>query len=286
METTHMEAQVYLQPGTSIAIREDDKIVAQSNQLVEQANSLLIKTDLGCQQAREIADMLKAFIDGPGTYHDEEINMANALHKRLCEKRNVIINGPKLAYKAIKDRIAIYVDDQRRKREEAERRAEEAAREKERQKQAAIQEKIDEENRKIAAQKREEAERRAEVERKIQRQKDEEKRAQMEREEAERRKAEKERIATEKEKAEEKKDLLIEKKEAVYVAPRKVSTYVPQGVSVSFEWDARVVNKARVPDQYLIVDINALEKAQKAAKGALTIPGVVFTKRVVGSLRK
>lgn len=230
-----------------IEIKDDSKVIVQSSQLVEQANALEIKNDLSCQQAKQIADTLKAFIDGPGKYHDDDIELANALHKKLCQKRNAIVDGPKMAYKAIKDKIAGYIAEQQRKREEAQRRAEEAARKAEAEKQAKIQAKIDEENAKLA-----------EIE-------DQEARA----------------------KAEAKISSLEEKKEAVYVPTKIVAPVTsPKGASVTFVWDAKVTDKKKVPETYKVVDIAMVEKMQKAAKGVLNIPGIEFTKRAVGSLRR
>ena len=230
-----------------IPIKNDEKVLTQSNALVTQANAIVIKNDLGCQQASEIAKTLKLFIEGPGTYHDEEIEMANALHKKLCQKRNAIVDGPKQAYKVIKDRIAEYLHLQEVKRQEAQRRAEEEARRIEAEKQAKIQAKIDEENARLAKIKNEE-----------------------------------ERV-----KQEEKIAALEEKKDAVYVAPKAIAPVsTPQGTSVSFTWDAKVIDKKRVPMTYLEVNIPMLEKMQKAAKGAMNVPGIEFVKRAVGSLRK
>jgi flagellar biosynthesis GTPase FlhF len=272
---------------TAIAIKDDQKVLTQSNDLVVQANAIVIKNDLGCQQASDIAKTLKLFIEGPGTYHDEEIELANALHKKLCQKRNAIIDGPKAAYKVLKDRIASYLHEQEVKRQEAQRRAEEEARRIEAEKQAKIQAKIDEENRKIREAEEAEAEKRREEQRKINAEKNKEKAAQMKKEEEDRKKDEAIRREQERIRQEEKIAALQEKKEAVYVAPKTIAPVsTPTGASISFTWDAKVINRARVPEQYKIVDIAMLEKMQKAAKGAMNVPGIEFTKRPVGSLRR
>lgn len=142
---------------TAIAVKDDDKIVRQSMDLVKLANNLVISTDLDFSHAVEIEKTLKAFIEGPGTYHDKEIDMAHKLHASLCAKRNAIVEPVKNAWKRLKDLRARYQWEQEEKRREAQRRAEEEARRKEAEKQAAIQAKIDEENRKIREAKEEEA---------------------------------------------------------------------------------------------------------------------------------
>lgn len=269
----------------AIEIRDDQQIVKQSNTLVRQAQSIVIKNEETCQTATEFAGKLKEFIQGPGTYHDDEIEMVNALKDRLLEKRHAIIDGPKEAYKIIKDKIGEYVSEQKRKRDEAIRKAEEAAREKERQKQAEIQAKIDAENARLRQIREEEQRKRDEAEAEILRQRNKAKREQLEKEEAERRKAEQERIALEREKAAEKKEMLEEKKEAVYVAPKVIEKKTPDNVSVSYAYEAVVTNKASIPLVYLEVNIALLERDQRAAKGSLKIPGVMFKQKAIGSMK-
>lgn len=231
---------------SGIVVKDDQKILDQSRSLVEVANSFKISTDLDLQKAVEIEKTLKLFLDGPGKYHDEEIEAANKLHKMLCKKRNAITEHVKKAWKSLKDRRAQYQYEQEKKRQEAQRRAEEEARRKEAEKQAKIQAKIDAENAKAAAAKNAEAKRRAE-----------------------------ERAAA-----------LREKKENVYVQTKQVAPVSqPRGASFSYEYVPTVVNKELVPETYKIVDLAMLKKMQKAAKGKLDVPGVRFEKRAVGSLR-
>ena len=109
---------------TQIAVKDDEKIIRQSTGLVTMANQIQIRDDVTLNQAVDIAQTLKLFMDGPGTYHDESIEMANALHKQLCGKRNAIMDGPKEAYKSIKNQIATYIAGQQRKQEEKQRAAE------------------------------------------------------------------------------------------------------------------------------------------------------------------
>lgn len=233
--------------SNAIQVKDDEKILGQSNQLVRQAEEFKIEDAVTCQQAAEMAKTLKAFIEGPGTYHDREIEMAHSLHKSLTAKRNAIIEGPKKAYKLLKDRIAQWQWEQEQKRLEAQRKAEEEARRKESEKQAKIQEKIDEERR----------------------------RAQEAENEADRLKAQA------------KIDSLEEKKENVYVAPKIVAPVsTPSGTSVNFDYEPIIEDKAAVPEMYKVVDVAMLKKMQKQAKGQLEVPGVRWNKKPIGTIRK
>lgn len=270
-----------------IEVKDDGKIIQQSNALVEQANAFVIKDDMTLAQAVELEKILKAFLDGPGTYHDKEIDMANALHKHLCAKRNAIVDHVKAAWKSLKDRRAKWQAEQEEKRLEEIRKAEEEARRKEAEKQAKIQAKIDEENRKIEEKRREEARIQAEKDAEIARIKNKEK-AEAMRIAEENRRREQARIQAETEaKAAAKLDSLQEKKESVYVAPRAVAAPVaPKGASISFTWEPVVERKDLVPDTYKTVDLAMLKKIQTAARGALNIPGVRFVKTAVGATRR
>ena len=61
--------------------------------------------------------------------------------------------------------------------------------------------------------------------------------------------------------------------EAPIVAP---SIEKPKGVSYRERWHAEVTDEAKVPREYLMVNIQALNKVAQATKGALKIPGVEF----------
>ena len=270
----------------AIAIKDSGKIIKQSELLVRKANEIVIKSDTSCQEATDFATTLKAFIDGPGKYHDDDIDMVNALKASLMEKWHAINDGPKAAYKILKDKIGGYVAEKKRRIAEAQAKAEAEAREKERVKQVEIQAKIDAENARLRKIREDEQRKRDEADAEIERQKSKAKREQMEKDEAERRKAEKERIDKEKEKIKDRKEVLVEKKEAVYVAPRAVPNNTPDNVSVSFAWEASVTNFASVPDVYKTINFSLLERDQKAAQGALKIPGVIFTRKAIGALRK
>ena len=272
---------------TGIQVKEDSEVTKQGATLAETALAYQVKDDLTCHQAVAIGKTMKLFLDGPGKYHDEEIDAANRLHKMLCSKRNAICDPVKSAYKIIKDRIALWDDEQNRKREEAIRKAEEEAAAKEREKQAKIQAKIDEENRKVAEAKEKERKIQAAKDALIEKEKNKKKAEEMQRQE-EARKKEQARIDEENRlKAEEKQRYLQEKKENVYVAPKPVAfRATPNGVSTRFSYEPTVLNKALVPDCYKTVDLAALKRAQGAAKGGLNVPGVRFTKRPIGALRK
>ena len=142
---------------TAIEPKEDGKILKQSNALVQMANDFKVDSDIALHQAVELEKDMKLYLETYGTYHDKEIELANALHKHLCSKRNAIVDGVKLAWKALKDRRAAYQAKQEEERLAKIREAEAKAKREEAEKQAKIQAKIDEENAKIRAQKREEA---------------------------------------------------------------------------------------------------------------------------------
>ena len=269
-----------------IQVKDDENLVRQSMTLVEEANSLVIKDDLSCQRASDLCETLKAFLKGPGTYHDEEISLADKMHKLLCAKRNRIIEGPRSAYKRLKDEVALWLDEQKRKREEAERKAQEEARRKEEEKQRKIQEKIEAEQRRVREQQEEEARIQREKEAAIKAAKDEEERARLEREELARREAEERRLKEEQEKAARKTEILEEKKETIYVAPKPVAAVAaPKGVSIRYEYEPIVESKELVPEMYKVVDLKMLKDMQEKAKGQLVVPGVRFNKKPIGSIR-
>ena len=272
--------------NTTIAIKDDEKLIGESNVLVEQANAFVIKDDLTFNQAVDLEKTLKLFLEGPGKYHDDEIEMAHALHKKLCSKRNAIIEHVQRAWKSLKDRRAAWQDQQQRKREEEQRRAEAEARRIEAEKQAKIQAKIDEENRKIREAQEEESRKQREKDAELSRIRNKEKQEQARREEEDRRKAEERRLEEERRRSAEKTAALEEKKESVYVAPRIVAPVsAPAGVSVQYSYEPVVENKALIPDIYKIVDLAGLARDQKSRKGELVVPGVRFNKKAIGSSR-
>lgn len=269
-----------------ITIKEDDRIIQQSEKLVLQVQAMQIKDDLTCSQAIEFGKSIKEFIEGPGAYHDDEIALANALHKKLTQKRNRIIDGPKMAYKVLKDRIAQFQYEKQRKIEEARRQAEAEARRQEAEKQAKIQAKIDEENRRIAEQKRIEDKKRQEEEKAVQAIKDEEKAQAMREQYESDRNARANQLRADEEKAQIKIETLEEKKDAVYVAPKAIQEVAqPKGVSVQFDYEPVVTDKSQVPDTYKVVDLAMLKKMQKAAKGNMEVPGIRWNKKPIGSIR-
>ena len=275
-----------MQTETQLAIKDDSEIIQQRNELVTKCNQLTIKDDLTMNEAVELERFCKIYLDGPATIHDDLIDGLHQLHKKACSKRNELVDNVKFAWQSLKNRRASYQDEQNRKREEKQRQAEAEARRIEAEKQAKIQAKIDEENRKIREAKEVEDKKRREEQAKIEAVKNKAKREQMEKEAEYRRQAEERRLDEEKMRSDEKTAALQEKKDNVYVAPKIVAPVMaPAGASVSYTWDAIVEQKSRVPMEYLTVDIAMLERIQKAAKGTLVIPGIRFNKRAIGALR-
>lgn len=85
----------------------------------------------------------------------------------------------------------------------------------------------------------------------------------------------------------EKADELVEKAENVYVAPRPVAAApAPQGFVQRYMVEVEVLDKAKVPDQYKIVDESMLKRMYQSSKYSLDVPGVKFTKRPVGAVRR
>ena len=86
-------------------------------------------------------------------------------------------------------------------------------------------------------------------------------------------------------------DLMAEKlkvqAENVYVPVVVKSTQVEQqkGISTSKKWKAEVIDKSKLPLNYLIVDQAMLNKIAIATKGTLEIPGVKFYPESVMSVR-
>lgn len=76
---------------------------------------------------------------------------------------------------------------------------------------------------------------------------------------------------------------------AVALAAMEVSsvTTAPKAAGVSFRevWSAEVVDLDKIPREYLIPDMNALNALAKATKGSIKIAGVEFKKTLVSSVR-
>lgn len=113
------------------------------------------------------------------------------------------------------------------------------------------------------------------------------------REEAERKEAaEREKLLKKAAKAEEKGNTqaaeeLLQKAEDVYIPPATTQTVMakPQGVSTRWKWDAEVMDKASVPEEYKVVDIKLLSDIATKRKGELIVPGVRFIRRAIVSGR-
>lgn len=272
---------------SNIAVKNDDSTLQLQKTLLDQANSIVIKNDEAAASAKNMLDSMKLFLETAGTYHDEEIEAANRLHKLLCGKRNAIVNPVKTVYDRLKNDLASYIDAQRRKAEEAKRKAEAEARRIEDEKKAAIQAKIDEENRIIREAREAEERRQREKDAELARIKNKDEREKREKEEAERRAKQTAIDEQERIKAESKVEKLEAKKEAVFVETKPVAAVsVPAGVSVNYAWDVRVIDKSLVPLEYMTVDISSLERVQKVMKGKLVVPGVEFIQKAIGSNRR
>lgn len=57
------------------------------------------------------------------------------------------------------------------------------------------------------------------------------------------------------------------------------------GVSMRETWVAKVIDKSKVPLEYMEVNLSALNAVGKATKGKISIPGIEFEKQVVSSVR-
>lgn len=66
---------------------------------------------------------------------------------------------------------------------------------------------------------------------------------------------------------------------SVTVAPKAA------GIAMRETWVARVIDKSKVPLEYMEVNLSALNAVAKATKGKIQIPGVEFEKQVVSSVR-
>lgn len=85
----------------------------------------------------------------------------------------------------------------------------------------------------------------------------------------------------------EKADELEEKAQDVYVAPRTVKAApAPKGFIQRYAIDVEILNKSKVPDQYKVVDESMLKRMFQSSKYTLDVPGVKFTKRPVGAVRR
>ncbi len=271
----------------TIEVRGDDEAQVQGNSLVQIAQTIVIHDDLSALRAKEFLDRLDIFLKGPGTYHDKEIDMAHKMHKYLCTKRNALVDPIEKIKKIVKDNLAKYLSEQERKREEERRKAEAEAKRIEQEKQAKIQAKIDEENRKIQAAKDEEARIQREKDAELKKVKDRQERDRLEKEEAERRAKQAIIDAENEAKSKAKAEELEEKKENVYVAPKVVeAATVIKGFSTQFTYEPEVTDQAIVPDMYKTVDLGLLRDMQRKMNGKLIVPGVNFKKVAVGANRK
>jgi len=84
----------------------------------------------------------------------------------------------------------------------------------------------------------------------------------------------------------EKAEALRQKQEETYVAPRPVAS-APKVTGFAQRWNVEVIveNKAKVPENYKVVDEQALKRVFQASKFTLDVPGVKFIKRPAGAVR-
>jgi hypothetical protein len=107
-----------------IIVKDDSQQRTRAAELVKTADSLVVVSDLGQDQAASVGRDLKAYLNEVEKYFAPEIEQAHTLHKNLCAKRNAVIDPIKAAILRLGQKLGVYQDEQRRKiaeKEEAER---------------------------------------------------------------------------------------------------------------------------------------------------------------------
>ncbi len=97
---------------------------------------------------------------------------------------------------------------------------------------------------------------------------------------------EKARLEAEAQKAEEEAEKRREKKEEVKVEAPVLASRVeaPKGISYTIKWTAEVVDKSKLPIEYLEPNYSMLNKLAQATKGKIPVPGVKYnSEKIVAS---
>jgi len=261
--TTQTAELIEVKPIKADAAQEYSK---QALTLEGQAKTLVIKNQANYEDAAALLKTVKGFADQIEAARKKITKPLDDAKKAVMDLFRRPSDVLADAEKAIKTRMIDYSNEQERLRKaEEERLAKIARAEEERQRKAKEAQE--------AEWRRKEAEAKAELDRQnalIAKAKNEKARAEAEAATAKAR-AEQEKAAR---LAEERRQQAAE----VYVpAPAVASTVEKlQGVSMKKNWKARVINEALVPREYLIIDLQKLDKIAKAVKGSLSIPGVEF----------
>lgn len=276
---------------------EQKQLVAtEVTPIVEKANALIVRTSEDSFNAQTLVKELKRRRAMIYEKFDPPVRAAHAAWKASKDLFNYFIDPFDSAETIIKRKIVTYEDDAKRKREEEQRKAEAESRRIEAEKQAKIQAKIDEENRKIREAQAEEARKQREKDAELAKIKNKERQEQLRREEEERRIKQAQIDEENRKKAEAKKLELEERKENV-AAPLVFSPPEPpkaEGTGFKKVWEGECYNimellsaivQGKAPVTLIEINQSALNAAAKTYKNTHTIPGLHFFEKSIMSSR-
>ena len=254
-----------------------DTVKARVPAAIQQAQALIIKTPDDYASAAAVTKTIKGAIKIVNAFFDPMIASALATHRAALAQKATFVNPLKAAEEITKKKLEAYDAEQERIR-------------------LAEQQRLQREADERARKERE----RAEAAARLQREK--EAAAQREADEARRKAAEasnaKERERLQKEAEARQKEATAaaakaqakEEKAATVSAPViQVASTTPEVKGLSYReiWRARVVDAAKVPREYLVPNMDALNGIAKATKGTITIPGVeMYSERSASSTSK
>src|SRR3990167_828274 len=256
--------------------------------IVEAANALVIKTSEDSFNAQNLTKEIKRRRATMHGKFDPPVRAGHLAWKAAKDLYNFFINPYDEAEIIIKRKVVTFQDENDRQRAEEQRKAEAESRRIEAEKQAKIQAKIDEENRKIREAQAEGVRKQREKDAELSRMRNKEKQEQARHEEEERRIRQAQIDDENRRQAELKKAELEERKENV-VAPL-VFTPPPapkaEGTAFKKTWKGECVNimdllkaivEGKAPVTLIEINQSAINAAAKTYKNTMTIPGLKFT---------
>ena len=277
-------------PTETLELTTEQKqlVATEVTPIVEAANALVVKTSEQSFNAQNLVKELKRRRAMIHEKFDPPVRAAHLAWKSAKELWTFFVTPFDTAETIIKNKITTFKDEEDRRREEEQRKAEAESRRIEAEKQAKIQAKIDEENRKIREAQAEEARKQREKDAELAKIRNKEKQEQLRREEEERRIRQAQIDEKNRKIAEAKKEELEERKENV-VAPL-IFTPPPapkaEGTAFKKTWKGECVNiidllkaivEGKAPVTLIEINQSAINAAAKTYKNTMTIPGLKFT---------
>lgn len=130
-----------MENNVTILTKDDTQHRTRATEMIAKADALVITADREESDAAELGKQLKTYLNDVEGYFAPEIEDAHALHKKLCAKRNAVVDPLKAALQRLGAKLGVYQDKKRRDAEAAAEKARVEAEEKEKKEKAKLLEK-------------------------------------------------------------------------------------------------------------------------------------------------